>query len=67
MIGAAGTPGVTGQLVYANAQSLPGSVNDVTTGSNGFCLGSYLCTAGPGYDAPTGVGTPNGLGLFEAP
>jgi len=34
--------------------------NDVTTGSNGNCGGSYLCTAGVGYDGPTGVGTPNG-------
>ena len=35
---------------------------DVTTGSNGTCSGSasYLCTAGPGYDGPTGIGTPNG-------
>jgi hypothetical protein len=24
----------------------------------------YLCTAEPGYDGPTGLGTPNGLGGF---
>jgi subtilase family serine protease len=35
-----------------------GGLNDVTSGSNGSC-GSYLCTAGPGYDGPTGLGTPN--------
>ncbi|WP_228555342.1 S53 family peptidase [Catenulispora pinisilvae] len=37
---------------------------DVTTGSNANwdCGGDYLCNAGPGYDAPTGIGTPNGLG-----
>jgi subtilase family serine protease len=37
---------------------------DVTSGSNGSCGGSYLCTAGPGYDGPTGLGTPNGAGSF---
>jgi subtilase family serine protease len=37
---------------------------DVTSGSNGSCGGSYLCTAGPGYDGPTGLGTPNGTGGF---
>ncbi len=46
--------------LYAN----PGSLNDVTSGSDGSCSPSYLCTAGPGYDGPTGLGTPNGLGAF---
>ncbi len=41
-----------------------GSLNDVTSGSNGSCGGSYLCTAKPGYDGPTGLGTPNGTGAF---
>lgn len=41
-----------------------GNLNDVTSGSNGSCGGTYLCTAGPGYDGPTGVGTPNGTGGF---
>jgi subtilase family serine protease len=40
------------------------SLHDVTSGSNGSCGGSYLCTAGPGYDGPTGNGTPNGTGAF---
>ncbi|HEY0251875.1 MAG TPA: S53 family peptidase [Kofleriaceae bacterium] len=31
---------------------------DVTSGSNGAC-GSILCTAGIGWDGPTGYGTPN--------
>ncbi len=29
------------------------------------CSGHAICLAGPGYDGPTGVGTPNGLGAFE--
>jgi len=42
----------------------PGGLNDVTSGSNGSCSPAYLCTAGPGYDGPTGLGTPNGLAAF---
>ena len=42
----------------------PTALHDVTSGSNGSCGGSYLCTAGPGYDGPTGLGTPNGVGAF---
>ncbi|MGI5508091.1 carboxypeptidase regulatory-like domain-containing protein [Streptomyces sp. CA-106131] len=41
-------------------------LNDVTAGSNGACTPVYLCTAGPGYDGPTGLGTPNGLAAFTA-
>lgn len=37
---------------------------DVTGGSNGSCGGSYLCTAAAGFDGPTGLGTPNGVGAF---
>ncbi|MBI3341891.1 S53 family peptidase [Candidatus Curtissbacteria bacterium] len=40
------------------------NLHDVTSGSNGSCSGSYLCTAYPGYDGPTGLGTPNGTGAF---
>ena len=41
-----------------------GSLNDVTSGTNGSCGGSYLCTARSGYDGPTGNGTPSGAGAF---
>ncbi|HEX7760293.1 MAG TPA: S53 family peptidase [Caulobacteraceae bacterium] len=40
------------------------SLNDVTSGSNGSCSPSYLCTAGAGYDGPTGLGTPIGTTPF---
>jgi hypothetical protein len=33
-------------------------------GANGSCNPAYLCTAGPGYDGPTGLGTPDGLAAF---
>jgi subtilase family serine protease len=49
----------TGQI-YAHPQFL----HDVIFGSNGYCGGDYLCTAKKGYDGPTGMGTPNGIGAF---
>jgi hypothetical protein len=33
---------------------------DITSGSNGSC-GTVLCNAGPGWDGPTGLGTPDGV------
>jgi len=41
-----------------------GSLHDVTSGSNGNCSVAYLCTAGTGFDGPTGLGTPNGVAAF---
>jgi subtilase family serine protease len=61
-----GIYGVTGHTptgaasIYANKASL----NDVTSGTNGTCGGTYFCTAGTGYDGPTGNGTPNGVAPF---
>jgi len=52
--------------LYANASRFI----DITTGNNDpsgagkKCGGDYLCVAAPGYDAPTGVGVPNGLTGF---
>ncbi|MDT4892401.1 MAG: hypothetical protein QOE97_1436 [Pseudonocardiales bacterium] len=40
------------------------ALNDVTSGSNGTCAPSVLCTAGAGWDGPTGLGTPNGTSGF---
>jgi len=48
--------------VYGHASS--STLHDVLSGSNGSCGGSYLCTAGSGYDGPTGLGSPNGVGGF---
>ncbi|MDQ0278869.1 hypothetical protein QO003_003172 [Arthrobacter silviterrae] len=42
----------------------PAQLNDVLAGSNGTCSPSYLCIAGPGYDGPTGLGTPDGTSAF---
>lgn len=50
--------------VLTKLYSSAGSPNifDVTSGSNGTCTPSYLCSAGSGYDGPTGLGAPIGLG-----
>ena len=58
---ALGTSSVTyGSYPYSHTSSL----FDVTSGSNGSCGGSYLCTSVAGYDGPSGLGTPNGTGGF---
>lgn len=46
--------------IYHNPQAL----FDITSGSNGSCSPSYLCTAVRGYDGPSGLGSPNGVGAF---
>jgi Subtilase family len=46
-----------------NLYSRRSDFNDVTTGSNGACQ-APLCTAGLGWDGPTGLGTPKGIGAF---
>lgn len=53
---------------YAHARSL----YDITSGNNdwfyadggGACGHDYLCVAGKGYGAPTGLGSPDGTGAF---
>jgi hypothetical protein len=63
-----GTSAYGTSLPYGNR----GSLFDVVSGSNGRCTtgrkggsgAAYLCTAGVGYDGPTGLGTPNGAGAF---
>jgi Subtilase family len=73
----AASPFVAGVIALAgNPQSYPDAsrfyrlsadLNDVIGGDNVIsvdCGGDYQCNAVPGYDGPTGVGTPNGLGAF---
>jgi hypothetical protein len=59
----AGTP-ASGTTPASYPYAHTGSLNDVTSGSNGSCSSSYLCTAKSGYDGPTGLGTPNGTAAF---
>ncbi len=64
----AGVYALAGNSAVTTAGSYPyshtSSLFDVTSGSNGLCGGSYLCTALPGYDGPTGLGSPNGTSAF---
>ncbi len=57
--------GNSGSITYGSyPYSRASSLFDVTSGSNGTCAPSYLCTAGAAYDGPTGLGTPNGTSGF---
>ena len=60
----AGVYAISGGVDLNTTYSRPGGFNDVTSGSNGSCGGTYLCTGVPGYDGPTGLGTPNGTTSF---
>ena len=53
---------VYGSYPYKHVSSL----YDVTSGQNfpETTTCTYLCQAGTGYDGPTGLGTPNGIGAF---
>jgi subtilase family serine protease len=48
-------------LAYAN----PTHLHDIKSGlATGICSPLYLCKAGKGYDGPTGLGTPKGIGAY---
>ena len=57
--------GTTAQWAYSDSALL----NDPATGSSGSCAGSiaYICTAGTGYDGPTGAGSISGDTVSGAP
>jgi subtilase family serine protease len=59
LAGNASSTSYPASIAYANRSAL----HDVTTGSTGNCA-TIMCNAAAGYDGPTGVGTPNGLGGF---
>jgi hypothetical protein len=65
----AGAYALAGSLPSGYAAAVPYAhphqLNDVVQGSTGTCDPAYLCTAGPGYDGPTGLGTPNGVAAFR--
>lgn len=54
------TAGQANEIPYANTSDL----FDITTGTNGTCTKTQICTARKGWDGPTGLGTPNGAGGF---
>lgn len=59
LAGNAASASYPASLAYAN----PGALHDVTAGTTGSCT-TLMCVAGAGYDGPTGLGTPDGLGAF---
>ncbi|MER5435527.1 kelch repeat-containing protein [Streptomyces sp. NPDC002588] len=57
------TPG-TYPVTYPYDDTNAGDLTDVTSGSDGHC-GDQLCNAREGWDGPTGLGTPVGVGAFR--
>jgi subtilase family serine protease len=62
----AGNNGNGGDNAADSIYTHTSNLYDVTSGSNGSCSSSILCTAKTGYDGPTGWGTPNGLTAFQS-
>ncbi len=54
-----GHAGDNASFIYANTSDF----NDVTAGGTAICNDAYLCSGEPGYDSPTGWGSPNGAAL----
>jgi subtilase family serine protease len=54
------TAGYPSSYTWAHASGL----NDVKAGKNGTCTTSVWCHSSPGWDGPTGLGTPNGTKAF---
>ncbi|HVD86918.1 MAG TPA: S53 family peptidase [Solirubrobacterales bacterium] len=55
-----GTSGASGLYPHLGDGTV---LHDVTAGSNGNCS-TLMCKGAAGYDGPTGVGTPLGIGAF---
>lgn len=56
----AANPASGSQSLYRDS----GQLFDVVAGGAPVCSPAYLCTAQPGFDGPTGLGTPDGTGAF---
>jgi hypothetical protein len=64
----AGTP-AAGTYPARYLYGHPANLNDARGGNNDVtqhtCTLTYLCNGVAGYDGPTGLGTPNGIGAFS--
>jgi Carboxypeptidase regulatory-like domain len=58
------TPG-TYPVTYPYDPAKASGLFDVTSGSDGTC-GNALCQAGPGWDGPTGMGSPDGVSALAS-
>ena len=66
VVALAGNNGNGGNNAADSIYTHTGNLYDVTSGSNGSCSPSILCTAATGWDGPTGWGTPDGLTAFQS-
>jgi subtilase family serine protease len=57
----AGTTGAAGLYGHLGSGTV---LHDVTSGSNSNKCTTIMCKGAVGYDGPTGVGTPRGIGAF---
>ena len=65
VVGLAGSVGAgEARQLYDRARSDPAAFHDVRSGVTAPYCGGLICRAGPGYDGPTGLGTPFGLAAF---
>ena len=65
----AGTPkSGTYPASYLYQKGHPADLYAATGGTNGWCetFRAYLCHGEPGYDGPTGLGTPDGITAFAS-
>jgi len=60
LAGGVGSGVVANTVPYGHSSSL----RDITSGNNGSCPTSQWCNVRVGWDGPTGLGVPNGLGGF---
>lgn len=51
-------------VLYKNASS--STFHDITSGNDCTTSGQSYCTATTGFDEPSGLGSPNGVGAFQA-
>jgi hypothetical protein len=64
-IGLAGSLGSQeAALLYAHAKADQASLHHITQGKTSPTCHSRICEAGPRYNGPTGLGTPDGLAVF---
>jgi N-acetylneuraminic acid mutarotase len=69
-------PPVGGTYPASYLYASPSALNNITTGNNwinsslGDCTNfpwpAYMCNGEPGYNAPSGLGTPEGVAAFQA-
>lgn len=62
MYALAGSNASNPSALYSNSWNFA----PVIARSNGSCSPSYLCNGGPGYDGPSGLGTPQNLQPFKS-